>query len=102
MKPDDWYYNAGFVGANIIKQFPYLAHRVENIFGVNYIDCLYYDNCKDWKDSGFKSVHLLFGHRSYLDPNYNKTKELDEYNIMSNKNTIGEMFRTILYKINQS
>ena len=48
----------------------------------------------------YKSVHLLINYRSYVDPSYNKTKEFDEFNILKNKFTIGEMFRNILSKIN--
>ena len=79
-----------------------LAHAVRNKFGTQMlIEELY--EMKDWKEwIEYDTIHLLVNHRSYLDLNYNETKEFDEFNILNYNYTFGEMCRKILFKMKKN
>ncbi len=57
----------------------------------------------DWKEwIEYDTIHLLVNHRSYLDLNYNETKEFYEFNILNYNFTFGEMCRKILFKMKKN
>lgn len=54
---------------------------------------LYKSNWTEWKQ--LDTIHLLMGHRSYLDKD-SPIKEFDDVNIQNYKYTYGEMCRLVL------
>ncbi|XP_046640933.1 uncharacterized protein LOC124326253 isoform X2 [Daphnia pulicaria] len=94
---DRWYYNAGErPTTEILFQQPYLIHRVKGDFGAaTGVSMSLYKNLKfDWRH--LDVIHLLMNHRSYLDPNYNKTPVFDENNIRTYEYPFGDMVRHLL------
>ena len=93
------FYLKGHVPAKILLKNENLAHVVEKKLGTDMLmEELYeFKNWKEW--TKYDAIHLLINHRSYLDINYNKTKEFDEFNIMTYNYTFGLMARQILNKI---
>nr|XP_040573843.1 uncharacterized protein LOC121122848 [Lepeophtheirus salmonis] len=97
-RPDSWYFNAGeFPTKEILLKNPTLVHRVYHRFGVsNLSHKLYEKYWPHWKN--YYSIHLLWGHRSYLakgDVEKSGIKEFNEYNIGTYNNTFGEMARSV-------
>jgi hypothetical protein len=96
---DWWYYNAGSVPAEILKNHTELAHVVKLKLGTHmFIYHLYKDpNSQEWKN--LDSIHLLINHRSYLDKE-SPIKEFNETNIWNYDRAYGRMARTVLKKAN--
>ena len=107
-----WYHNAGFVPARILLKHPELAHVVEKELGTEILAYELYGQDKprfrneipppnhDWDGwKYYKSIHLLIGHRFYLDP-HSPIKNFTEKNIWDYNQAYGEMCRTILKKAN--
>lgn len=81
----------------ILKQHGYLAHSVPLKLGTHMlVKYLYKQYWPDWRH--LDSIHLLMGHRSYLDKN-STIRVFDEKNIQSYNFTYGEMCREVLKNI---
>ncbi|KAI9563498.1 hypothetical protein GHT06_010961 [Daphnia sinensis] len=94
---DEWYYNGGErPTVEILHRRPELIHRVKGDFGVDtgVSVSIYKNPIMDWRRLDI--IHLLSGHRSYLDPNYNTTPVFDENNIRTYPYAFGEMAREVL------
>ncbi len=110
-KDKEWYYNGGHVPAKILLDFPQLAHVVENKLGTQDLVYELYGahnerfkgrkppnpNWHEWKN--FDTIHLLIGHRFYLDM-YSPIKDFTEENIWNYDEAYGRMCRTILRRAN--
>lgn len=74
---------------------PHLVHRVPLKLGVHDVaDFLYAYMWPQWREQD--AIHLLYNHRSYLDPYWNQTGELDETNIDKHPKTIREILAACL------
>jgi hypothetical protein len=94
--PAEWYYNAGCKPVEeILSKRPELVHRVKLLFGVHVLaDELYKKLWNEWRQQ--YSIHLLTGHRSYLDEdNFQKLPVFNEINIKDYPMTFGEMAREV-------
>lgn len=94
---DRWYYNGGErPTVEILYRHPELIHRVKGNFGADTgVSVSVYKNPQmDWRRLDI--IHLLMGHRSYMDPNFNKTPIFDENNIRTYPYPFGEMAREVL------
>ena len=92
--PDNWYWNAGFVPAQILLKHRYLAHVVKLKLGThNLVDNLYKKYWPNWNE--LDAIHLLINHRYYLDKE-SLIKEFDENNIKLYNFTYGYMVRDIM------
>lgn len=98
--PNEWYYNAGALPSRVLSAHPQLIHRVNTSFGISFelAELLYNKFDRNaWDSYDLDAVHLLYGHRYYLDKNYNKTKEFNEYNIRQSKTKFAELARLMYY-----
>jgi hypothetical protein len=94
--PDKWYYNAGCKPVEeILSKRPELVHRVKLLFRVHVLTHqLYKVQWKEWRQQ--YTIHLLIGHRYYLDKeNFKKWPVFDEINIKNHPMTFGEMAREV-------
>ncbi|XP_032790024.2 uncharacterized protein LOC116927145 isoform X1 [Daphnia magna] len=94
---DEWYYNGGErPTVEILYRHPELIHRVKGNFGADtgVSSNVYADPQMDWRRLDI--IHLLAGHRSYMDPNFNITPVLDENTIRTYPYPFGEMAREVL------
>ncbi|XP_046640742.1 uncharacterized protein LOC124326129 [Daphnia pulicaria] len=95
--PDRWYYNGGErPTTEILFHHPHLIHRVKGDFGADTEvgSNLFTDPNYDWRR--FDIIHMLMGHRYYMDPHFNETEEFDEGNIRTYRYTFGTMAREVL------
>lgn len=85
------------VPAKILLRDRYLARAVRITLGTHMlVPQLYHYYWPEWRN--LDTIHLLMGHRSYLDKS-SPIKEFDEENIKTYNFTYGEMCREILAKI---
>ena len=75
------YYNGGErPTVQVLDKLPHLVHRVGLKLGVHMLaHNLYSTMWNEWRDQD--AIHLLYNHRSYLDPHYNCTKDFNETNV---------------------
>lgn len=96
--PDSWYYNASEKPMKEILIYkPELVHAVKTLLGVHTLsERLYiWDRWDNWRK--YYSVHLIVGHRNYMDKlwNYFWWPNLDETNICDYPKPFGVMAREI-------
>jgi hypothetical protein len=92
------YYNAGErPTVEILYKQPELMHRVKLRLGVaQLMDELY--EFKEWPnwDQNYDTMHLLTGHRYYLDPHFKEYPDFNERNIQHYPYMFGKLARLVV------
>jgi len=102
-RPDIWYYNGGEKPVReVLSRHPELVHNEKVRLGVTtnvawnfYVRTGLWDP-QEWQ-TNYDSLHLLIGHRSDIDPNYEAYPEITEKNIRWLKFSLPMMLRYFWY-----
>lgn len=107
--PNQWYYNAGYLPTEIIKEDPKSINLIESELGTNsyeVLPILYLQNSKSWQNRFF-SFHFLMRNNSLQSTSwwyrYNQIQltQYNETNIKQLNTTFGQMARFIFYNTTQ-
>jgi len=98
-RPDIWYYNGGEKPVReVLSRHPHLVHNEKVRLGVTTnVAWNFYVRPGLWEpqewQTNYDSLHLLIGHRSDIDPNYEAYPEITEKNIRWLKFSLPMMLR---------